>query len=218
MRLRNVTGAISTVNNHALVNQEPKKYKGSWNEFFGNDYPIYIEIGMGKGDFIIQNAIKYPQINFIGIEKYSAVILRAVQKVESFDPPITNLCLLRFDATELLDVFDEDEIGRVYLNFSDPWPKDRTAKRRLTHHRFLERYKHVLPDSGLVRFKTDNADLFAFSLEEVQQSSFVLTKETSDLHHSEFVENNIMTEYEAKFVQEGKPIHLMELKNVKKPK
>lgn len=213
MRLRNVKGAIDYVNQHPLVNQKPSDYKGRWSEFFGNDHPIHIEIGMGKGDFIIENAKTYPEINFIGIEKFSAVILRAVGKVESLEEPLPNLCLIRFDAVDLLDVFDENEISRVYLNFSDPWPKDRWAKRRLTYRGYLEKYHHILKKDGLLRFKTDNDALFDFSLEEIAGSVFKQTKMTRDLHHSEYLEGNIMTEYESKFVAKGMHINFVEAKN-----
>lgn len=215
MRLRNVTGAINDVNAHPLVNQEPEKHKGKWNEFFGNNHPIYIEIGMGKGDFIIQNAQKYPDINFIGIEKFSAVIIRAVQKVEALDKPLENLGLLRFDAVEIESIFDESELDRVYLNFSDPWPKDRWAKRRLTFIDFLNKYKTILKKDGLLRVKTDNDKLFEFTLEQIEESSFDITKESTNLHFSEYLEGNIMTEYEAKFVKEGKNINFVETINIK---
>lgn len=215
MRLRNVTGAIKHINSHPLVNQEPEKHKGKWNEFFGNDHPIHIEIGMGKGDFVIGNATKYPEINFIGIEKFSAVILRAVQKVESLETPLENLGLLRFDAVDIEDIFDENEIERVYLNFSDPWPKDRWAKRRLTYIDFLNKYKNIIRKDGLLRVKTDNDALFAFTLEELAQSVFTITKQTNNLHHSEFIEGNIMTEYEAKFVKNGENINFVEALNAK---
>lgn len=215
MRLRNVRGAISHINTHPLVNQNPEEHKGRWNEFFGNDHPIHIEIGMGKGDFIIGNAQKNPNINYIGIEKFSAVILRAVQKVESLERPLENLGLLRFDAAEIESIFAIDELERVYLNFSDPWPKDRWAKRRLTYIDFLNKYKNILKKDGLLRVKTDNDNLFTFTLEEIAKSSFKISKETRNLHFSEYVEGNIMTEYESRFVSEGKNINFVEAVNNK---
>lgn len=215
MRLRNVKGAKEWVDNHHLVEQKPRKKKGQWARVFGNDHPIYIEIGMGKGDFIIENAKRYPDINFIGIEKFSAVLMRAVEKVEALDAKLPNLILLRFNADDLLDIFEADEINRVYLNFSDPWPKDRWAKRRLTHHGFLDKYRHILVKDGLVQFKTDNNGLFDFSLEEIEASPFEMTKMTRSLHESPYVEGNIMTEYESKFVSEGKPINFVEAQNEK---
>ncbi len=216
MRLRNVKGAKEWVNNHHLVEQKPQKQKGRWSKFFANDNPIYIEIGMGKGDFIIENARRYPEINFIGIEKFSAVIMRAVEKVEAFEEDLPNLTLLRFNADDLLDIFEENEVSRIYLNFSDPWPKDRWAKRRLTHIGFLEKYSRILIENGLVRFKTDNPDLFDFSLEQIAASTYKKTKETRNLYESDFLEGNIMTEYESKFVQEGKAINFVEMMNVSK--
>jgi len=215
MRLRNIAGAIKEMNQHPLVNQKPEEYKGKWHEFFGNNNPIYIEIGMGKGDFVINNALKFKNINFIGIEKFSAVILRAVQKVESFESPIKNLCLLRFDAVYLQHIFAENEIARVYLNFSDPWHKERYAKRRLTYSKYLNKYKTILPTGGLVRFKSDNDKLFEYSLKQIEESTFKLNKMTRDLHTSEYVVNNIMTEYEAKFVSNGETINFVEIENVK---
>jgi len=213
MRLRHVKDSINQINSHPRVNQEPEKHKGKWNEFFGNNNPIYIEIGMGKGDFIIQNAQKYPTINFIGIEKFSAVILRAVQKVESLENSLDNLSLLRFDAEEIESIFDKNEIERIFLNFSDPWPKDRWAKRRLTYINFLNKYKKILKKDGLLRVKTDNDQLYTFTLEEIKKSTFTITKESTNLHFSEFVEGNIMTEYEARFVKEGKNINFVEVNN-----
>lgn len=215
MRLRHVEGAITRIKSDPLINQEPEKYKGKWNEFFGNDNPIYIEIGMGKGDFIIQNAEKFPDINFIGIEKFSAVIVRAVQKIEALETPLENLELLRFDAIEIESIFDINELDRIYLNFSDPWPKDRWIKRRLTHIKFLDKYKNILKKDGLLRVKTDNNMLFGFSLEEIAKSTFTITKESTDLHESKYVKGNIMTEYEARFVNEDKNINFVEVKNTK---
>jgi len=213
MRLRHIKGANEHINQHPSVVLNPEVYKGRWQEYFNNQHPIFIEIGMGKGDFIIENARTYPEVNFIGIEKFSAVLLRGVQKVEELEEVPKNLCLLRFDAVDLLNIFDMNEIGRVYLNFSDPWPKDRWAKRRLTHRNYLKKYTTILPKGGIVRFKTDNTDLFRFSLEEIEGSTFEKTKETFDLYHSEYLEGNIMTEYEARFVQEDKPIHFVEIRN-----
>lgn len=215
MRLRNVKGCIEYISSHPLVNQEPKKYKGRWQDFFGNENPIFVEIGMGKGDFILENAQKYPNINFIGIEKFSNVLLRAVKKIESLEEDLPNLCLLRLDAIELLEVFDTNEIDKIYLNFSDPWLKDRKAKHRLTHRKFLDRYKQILVTEGLVQFKSDNDNLYDFSLHEIKASVFELVETTTDLHHSVFVEGNIMTEYEAKFVADGKNINYFLLKNKK---
>ena len=174
---------------------------------FGNDNPIHIEVGMGKGKFIMELAAKHPDINYIGIEKYSSVLIRALEKREQLEQD--NLLFIRMEAEYLPDVFAPGEVQRIYLNFSDPWPKDRHAKRRLTSRQFLNRYDQFLAPEGQVIFKTDNRDLFEFSLEEVKEAGWNLENHTFDLHNSPYVEGNVMTEYEEKFVAEGKPIHRM---------
>ena len=204
MRLRNVPGARETIIENQFSIQEPEQKKGKWAEVFGNDHPIHIEVGMGKGQFIIEMAKRNPEINYIGIEKYSSVLVRAVEKLEDFEQ--NNLRLIRMDAENIEEVFDKDEVDRIYLNFSDPWPKDRHAKRRLTSTRFLERYNNILTPEGRVMFKTDNKDLFDFSLEQVEEAGWILENHTYDLHHSEYNEENVMTEYEEKFSTKGNPI------------
>ncbi len=204
MRLRNVPGARETIIENQFSIQEPEQKKGKWAEVFGNDHPIHIEVGMGKGQFIIEMAKRNPEINYIGIEKYSSVLVRAVEKLEDFEH--NNLRLIRMDAENIEEVFDKDEVDRIYLNFSDPWPKDRHAKRRLTSTRFLERYNNILTPEGRVMFKTDNKDLFDFSLEQVEEAGWILENHTYDLHHSEYNEGNVMTEYEEKFSAKGNPI------------
>lgn len=204
MRLRNVKGAREEMLVNRFVVQQPAQYKGKWKEFFGNENPIYIEVGMGKGKFITTNAQQNPDINYIGIEKYSSVLIRAIEKQEQLELP--NLFFLREDAERLEEFFDEEEIARVYLNFSDPWPKDRHAKRRLTSVQFLKRYKAILAKDAHVEFKTDNRPLFDFSLEQVSEAGWQLVMHTFDLHNSEFVEGNIMTEYEERFSGMGNPI------------
>ena len=204
MRLRNVPGARETIIENQFSIQEPEQKKGKWAEVFGNDHPIHIEVGMGKGQFIIEMARRNPEVNYIGIEKYSSVLVRAVEKLEDFEQ--NNLRLIRMDAENIEEVFDKDEVDRIYLNFSDPWPKDRHAKRRLTSTRFLERYNNILTPEGRVMFKTDNIDLFDFSLEQVEEAGWILENHTYDLHHSEYNEGNVMTEYEEKFSAKGNPI------------
>lgn len=204
MRLRNVPGARETIIENQFSIQEPEQKKGKWAEVFGNDHPIHIEVGMGKGQFIIEMAKRNPEINYIGIEKYSSVLVRAVEKLEDFEQ--NNLRLIRMDAENIEEVFDKDEVDRIYLNFSDPWPKDRHAKRRMTSTRFLERYNNILTPEGRVMFKTDNKDLFDFSLEQVEEAGWILENHTYDLHHSEYNEGNVMTEYEEKFSAKGNPI------------
>lgn len=211
MRLRNVKGAREKISISNSVIDNPRELKGKWDTYFGNDNPIYIEIGMGKGKFIIENAIKNPNINYIGIEKFSSVLVRAIEKKESLEENVKNLVFLRFDAEYIEEIFSPEEIGRIYLNFSDPWPKDRHAKRRLTSKEFFARYNNILCKDGVVIFKTDNNDLFDFSLEQVELANWNLLNKTRDLHNSEYVENNIMTEYEEKFVNEGIKINRMEV-------
>lgn len=205
MRLRNVRGSKDTIANNEYVVHEPKELKGLWNEYFGNNHPIHIEIGMGKGQFIIQQATINPDINYIGIEKYSSVLIRAIEKRS--EAQLSNLCFIRFDAEEIIEIFNENEVSRIYLNFSDPWPKERHAKRRLTSKEFFSKYNKVLSRDGEVIFKSDNRPLFEFSLEEVENAGWILRNSTFDLHHSEYNDGNVMTEYEEKFSSMGNPIH-----------
>ena len=205
MRLRNVPGAREVMLENEYVFTEPAGMKGKWNEVFGNDNPIYIEIGMGKGRFITEHAKANPDINYIGIEKYSSVLLRAVEKQNELE--LANLRFIRMDAEGILDVFDAEEVSLIYLNFSDPWPKDRHAKRRLTSRQYFERYDKILKSDGRVEFKTDNRALFDFSVEEVSEAKWILDLVTYDLHaDKELCEGNICTEYELKFSEMGNPI------------
>lgn len=205
MRLRNIKGSKEFISASPFVIQTPEDYKGKWSSLFQNQNPLHIEIGMGKGQFIHQLAEKNPQINYIGIEMYSSVLYRALEKRAEVD--LDNLYFLRFDAKYLEEIFDNGEVGRIYLNFSDPWPKERHSKRRLTSPLFLSRYDKILAPKGFIQFKTDNRDLFDFSVETVEQSNhWHIDEITYDLHQSQFVEGNIMTEYESRFVAEGKPI------------
>lgn len=206
MRLKHVKGAEDYIASSAHVVQNFKEYKGKWNQLFNNGNPIHIEIGMGKGQFMMELASRNPDINYIGIERYSSVLIRAVQKKEELELP--NLTFVLMDATEITEVFDEKEIDRIYLNFSDPWPKDRHAKRRLPSRQFLERFKVVLKDEGQIEFKTDNNGLFEFALEEVEPGGFEIIQMTRDLHNdSDMNEGNIMTEYEEKFSKLGNNIN-----------
>lgn len=204
MRLRNVKGARESIENNIYVIKNETEQKGKWKEQFGNSNPIHLEIGMGKGKFLLQLAQEHPEINYIGIEKYSSVLIRALQKREEYEGD--NIYFLRMDAEHIDEVFAQGEIDQIYLNFSDPWPKDRHAKRRLTSKEFFARYDQILKKDGEVIFKTDNKELFDFSLEQVPLAGWKLKNYTYDLHHSEYVEGNIMTEYETKFVKDGKPI------------
>lgn len=206
MRLRNIKGARDIIAESPLVVHEPKQFKGKWNEVFNNVHPLKIEIGMGKGKFIHSLALQNPQINYIGIEKYSSVLLRALQKME--EEPLPNLLFIRMDAEDIAEVFGKEEVDSIYLNFSDPWPKERHAKRRLPSREFLTRYDQFLKKDGVLEFKTDNKDLFEFALEELAPAGWEALKVTFDLHHdSEMSEGNIMTEYEEKFSSKGNPIY-----------
>lgn len=204
MRLRHIRGAEETIATSPYVIQEPELHKGSWNQVFGNDNPIQIEVGMGKGRFIMELAQQNPDINYIGIERYSSVLLRGLQKRAQLE--LNNIYFMCIDAKNMADYFAPGEVDKIYLNFSDPWPKDRHAKRRLTSTRFLERYNNILTPEGRVMFKTDNKDLFDFSLEQVEEAGWILENHTYDLHHSEYNEGNVMTEYEEKFSAKGNPI------------
>lgn len=205
MRLRNVTGSREKIAESRFVVQEPRERKGRWKELFQNDNPVRIEIGMGKGKFLYTLAAANPDINYIGIEKYSSVLLRAVQKMEEAELP--NLKFIRMEAEELTEVFDRGEVERIYLNFSDPWPKDRHAGRRLPSARFLERYDAVLAPEGRLEFKTDNRQLFDFAVEELAKAGWKTEAVTYDLHHDDALRaGNIMTEYEERFSAMGNPI------------
>ena len=166
MRLRNVTGSREVIAASDLVVHEPQAYRGKWHEVFGNHNPIRLEIGMGKGRFIMDLARNNSDINYVGIEKYSSVLIRGIQKLEA--DPLPNLYFIRMEAEEITAVFGAGEVDRIYLNFSDPWPKDRHAKRRLPSREFLRRYDEILIPEGVIEFKTDNHDLFQFALEELE--------------------------------------------------
>ena len=206
MRLRNVPGSREAIADNDMAINEPTELKGKWKEEFGNDNPIRIEIGMGKGKFITTLAMENPDINYIGIDKYSSVLIRAIERCEEIEVP--NLRFIRMEAEYICDVFEKGEVDRIYLNFSDPWPKDRHAKRRLTSKQFFERYDVILKKDGIVEFKTDNDLLFQFSLEQVPEAGWELIEQTWDLHNDErLMQGNVMTEYESKFSQMGNPIH-----------
>lgn len=204
MRLRHIPGSEQQIEESPFVISGPEEFRGQWNMFFGNNNPLHIEVGMGKGRFITELAAAHPEINYIGIERYTSVLLKAVEKRSLMFLP--NLYFLCVDARTLLDIFDEGEVDRIYLNFSDPWPKDRHAKRRLTSPQFMALYDRILAPEGQVEFKTDNMGLFDYSLESIPEAGWTITASTKDLHHSDMAEGNIMTEYEAKFSAMGNPI------------
>lgn len=210
MRLRKVKGASETIAAHPeIVIPNGEELKGNWQSVFEKEQPIYIEVGMGKGQFMIGMAKQNPHLNFIGIEKFDSVMVRALEKVlEAGELP--NLKLLKIDAEDLTDIFAENEVEGVYLNFSDPWPKPRHAKRRLTHENFLTRYEQIMVPNGYLRFKTDNRLLFEYSLVSVTGYGMKLEDVALDLHQREALDWNIMTEYEEKFSAKGQPIYRLE--------
>lgn len=207
MRLRHNPKADIAVENSEYVEQDPKARKGHWHEVFGNDNPIHIEIGMGKGNFIMTLASQNPDINYVGIERVPTVLYKALRKQEKMK--LKNLMLMAFNADAIDEVFEKAEVDRIYLNFSDPWPKDRHAHRRLTSPNFLKLYDSFLNDDGVIEFKTDNRNLFDYSLEAAPAAGWKVKDISYDLHHSEYAEGNIMTEYEMKFSAMGIPINKM---------
>lgn len=209
MRLRNIPRAEGVIREHRFVIKRPEDQRGCWRQVFGNRNPIYIEIGMGKGRFLLNMAKAHPDINFVGIERYSSVLLRAIEKFDTEEfCELKNVRFVCMDARNVEDVFAKDEVTRIYLNFSDPWPKARHARRRLTSVEFLERYEKILCEGGLLEFKTDNTELFRFSLEQLEEAGWPLKCFTFDLHHNEVMnEGNIMTEYEEKFSSKGNPVN-----------
>mgnify|MGYP000289732091 FL=1 len=211
MRLRNIPGAKEAIEKSRFVVSQEQEKKGNWSLVFGNQAPIHIEVGMGKGRFIMDMAALHPEINYVGIEMYDSVLIRAVEKMEEKEAQGSlpeNLRFIRMDARELPLVFEKGEVGKIYLNFSDPWPKERHAKRRLTSRQFLQRYGEILAIDGTVEFKTDNEPLFQFSLEEIRAADWTLLAHTFDLHHDEkMMQGNVMTEYEEKFSSKGNPIY-----------
>jgi tRNA (guanine-N7-)-methyltransferase len=206
MRLKNVKNKKEILEDSKYVVKNPQEYKNKWFSIFNNNNPIYIEIGMGKGKFILENALKYPDINFIGIEKFDSVLARAAQKINEYNLP--NLRLIRYDAMEIEKIFDK-EIARIYLNFSDPWPKKRHANRRLTSQMFLKKYDHIFVNEKQIYQKTDNIQLFEYSIESLSEYGYKLKNISLDLHNSDYIDN-ITTEYEEKFKEENININRLE--------
>lgn len=208
MRVRNRPGAAEMLAAHPnFVISDPTLWKGKWNELFGNDHPIHIEIGMGKGQFITGMAKAHPEINYIGVEMQVSVVSIALDKL--IEQPLPNLKLLHVDGSALTEYFADSEIDQIYLNFSDPWPKKRHKKRRLTYKTFLAVDEQILRPNGEIHFKTDNQGLFEYSLASFSQYGMILKQVWLDLHQSQF-EGNIMTEYEEKFSSKGQRIYRVE--------
>ena len=211
MRLRNVKNKEEILNASPFLVKNPKEYYENWSSYFGNTNPIYIEIGMGKGKFIREHAKKYPNINFIGIEKYDSVVAKCLPKI---DGSLTNLAIVRMDALDIDRVFSH-EVSRIYLNFSDPWPKKRHHLRRLSSKVFLEKYSSIFKDYFDIWMRTDNADLFCYSLMSFSEAGYVLKHLTLDLHQ-DLPEDFITTEYEDRFSNKGMPIYSVEAIKVSK--
>lgn len=204
MRIKHVKGATETVEQSSYVVHDYINYKGLWNKVFENNNPIYIEIGMGKGQFLIETAKKFPNINFIGIEKYDSIIVRAIQKLEKEN--LNNIKIIRMDASQINEVFNK-EIEQIYLNFSDPWPKKRHENRRLTSKNFLDKYSHIFKNHQNIIQKTDNKELFAFSLMSFNNEKFTILDLSLDYDSPD----NIETEYEHKFKANGNPIYMVKV-------
>ena len=201
MRLRNVKNKEEILNNCHYLIKNPEDYKGKWKELFNNDNPIYLEIGMGKGKFLIENALKYPNINYIGIERFDSVVAKAIKKIPE---DLDNLKLIRMNALDIDKVFSK-EIDLIYLNFSDPWPKKRWYDRRLTSKIFLDKYDSLFKDTKRIEMKTDNEDLFIYSLETLSSNGYALSDISFDYHKTDI--DIIMSEYEMRFSKEGKNVY-----------
>ena len=208
MRPRNRKGLVQRMalcTDITILN--PTENRGNWNKIFGNDHPIHLEVGCGKGRFITETAALHPEINFIALERVENVIILAMEKVKERELP--NVRFLSADAHQLQEIFAESEIERIYLNFSDPWPKKRHTKRRLTSETFLPLYRYILRPDGSIWMKTDNRPLFDYSVQTLEANGFELRNVCYDLHRSDFPDN-IMTEYEENFSSKGFPIHRLE--------
>lgn len=201
MRLRNVKDKEEILNNCKYLIKNPEDYKGKWKSLFNNNNPIYIEIGMGKGKFILENALKYKDINYIGIERFDSVMAKAIKKI---DEGLPNLKLIRMNALDIDKVFSK-EIDLIYLNFSDPWPKKRWHDRRLTSKIFLDKYDSLFKDTKRIEMKTDNEDLFIYSLETLSSNGYALSDISFDYHKTDT--DIIMSEYEMRFSKEGKNVY-----------
>ncbi|QOY33823.1 tRNA (guanosine(46)-N7)-methyltransferase TrmB [Anaerobacillus isosaccharinicus] len=208
MRLRNKAGASEELLQHpTIIIQNAESRKGKWHDVFGNNNPIHIEVGTGKGKFLTGMSELHPDINYIGVEKYDSVIISALERIQEAGMP--NFKLLNEDVINLTSYFEQGELDQVYINFTDPWPKNRHEKRRLTHERFLRMYEQVMKKNGEIHFKTDNQALFEYSLHSFSKYGMILNNVSLDLHKSD-IEGNIMTEYEEKFSRKGMRIYRCE--------
>ncbi|NEU29988.1 tRNA (guanosine(46)-N7)-methyltransferase TrmB [bacterium LRH843] len=210
MRLRNKPWAKEELMQYPhIVIQNPKEQKGKWSDLFGNDHPIFVEVGTGKGQFLTKMALRHPHVNFIGIEKYESVLITALERVNQSKQ--TNVKFLHENVEDIINFFDHQEVDRIYINFTDPWPKKRHEKRRLTHKGFLDLYREIITEGGEIHLKTDNQSLFEFSLESFANYGMTLHQISLNLHESDY-EGNEMTEYEERFSKKGMPIYRCEAK------
>ncbi|MFR1724207.1 tRNA (guanosine(46)-N7)-methyltransferase TrmB [Emergencia timonensis] len=211
MRQRKIKNIEERLNDFsALTINNPQHLKGKWKTVFNNEHPIYLEIGCGKGQFITTYAAKYPQWNFIAIEGHQSVVLRALEKATEMES--SNIKFLLEYIKDIRDYFDRGELAGIFLNFSDPWPKDRHAKRRLTYGKRLLQYCDVIREGGAIQFKTDNESLFDFTLDQIETAGLKILEISRDLHASEFADANITTEYEDKFASTGKNINYVKIR------
>ena len=211
MRQRKIKNIEERLNDFsALTINDPQHLKGKWKTVFNNDHPIYLEIGCGKGQFITTYAAKYPQWNFIAIEGHQSVVLRALEKATEMES--SNIKFLLEYIKDIRDYFDRGELAGIFLNFSDPWPQDRHAKRRLTYGKRLLQYCDVIREGGAIQFKTDNESLFDFTLDQIETAGLKILEISRDLHASEFADANITTEYEDKFASTGKNINYVKIR------
>ena len=208
MRLRKDPRAEKYIQESQMVISNPEEHKGKWHSIFNNDQELHVEFGMGKGGFMIGMAKQNPHINYIGVERFETVVYKACKKAEREQAP-ANLRFVCYNVEHCMDIFEKEEADRIYLNFSDPWPKKRNANKRLTHYKFLEKYSHILQQKGEVHFKTDNKSLFEFSLNEISSQDWKMKNISLDLHASD-MEGNVMTEYEERFSSMGMPIYRLE--------
>jgi tRNA (guanine-N7-)-methyltransferase len=213
MRLKKVKNAIERIHVSEYYVNSPESYQGKWKQVFSNEKPIYLEIGMGKGNFIINSAINNPEINFYGLDKFPTVILKAINKLNKLESKPKNLKFLAIDVKDIFEYFPKNFFDKIFLNFSDPWPKKRHEKRRLTSNVYLKLYKDLLAKDGIIQFKTDNDNLYAYSLENIKNKSDIeIIEFTDNLYAKLNPENCILTEYEKKFIGIGIPIKLISFK------
>ncbi len=215
MRIRKKNWTQTELDTNEFLVREPESFKGRWNEKFGNDNPIHLEIGCGKGKFVAEMSKLNPDINFIGLEKFTMVVSRAIRKCKLFEAG-DNVCIVEKDAEALEELFEVGEVKRIYLNFSDPWPnRKKWIKKRLTNPKFLDRYENIFGDKGEIFLKTDNREFYEYSVQAFSEKGWIIRNISLDLHNSKF-EGNVMTEYETKFAEQGMPIYRLEAYFVKK--